>query len=250
MTEKRYYDSKNNCLVYTGSKASNDYWDEHWQMADFSKMIKVSYNPFIIRNTKKHLARGSRIMEGGCGRGQNVYILKKQGFDAIGIDYAKKTVDKINNCMPELNVEFGDVRKLPFDNNSFDGYWSLGVIEHFYEGYNDIMMEMHRVLKPNGILLMTVSTMSPLRQMKSNFNLYPAWEGEKKKIAEFYQFALDPIVIIKNFESNGFELLTKKPYDGFKGLKDEIKIIKKPLQYIYDSNFILNKIIKKWVLTS
>ena len=245
MKETRYYDKKNNRLVYIASKASDDYWDSHWEAEDFNKMIKVNYNPFISNNTKKYLSKGSKILEGGCGRGQNVYLLQKQGFDVTGIDYAKKTVDKINTYIPELDIKLGDVRKLPFDANHFDGYWSLGVIEHFYKGYDDIMVEMRRVLKPSGILLMTVPTMSPLRKFKAKFSFYPIWKDEQEKIEQFYQFALDPVAIIKNYESNGFKLLAKKPYDGFKGLKDEISFIKTPLQYIYDSNFILSKIIRK-----
>jgi ubiquinone/menaquinone biosynthesis C-methylase UbiE len=245
MKETRYYDNKNNRIVYIGSKASDDYWDSHWQAEDFEKSIKIKRNPLITKNTKKYLPKGSKILEGGCGRGQNVYLLSKEGYYVEGIDFAEKTINNIRVCMPELNVSFGDVRKLPFDNNSFDGYWSLGVIEHFYEGYDDIMIEMHRVLKPEGILFMTVPTMSPLRQFKAKRGLYANWQANQEEITQFYQFALDPVTIVRKFESNGFKLLEQKPVSGYKGLKDEIIFIKKSLQYIYDSNHLPAKVIRK-----
>jgi len=40
---------------------------------------------------------------------------------------------------------------LKFPNNFFDGYWTLGVIEHFWEGYNQIIEEAKRVIKPGDI---------------------------------------------------------------------------------------------------
>ena len=62
---------------------------------------------------------------------QIVYSLKKQGFEAIGLDFAPQTINYLQEVAPELDIRLGDARSLPFENESFDGYWSLGVIEHF-----------------------------------------------------------------------------------------------------------------------
>jgi len=55
---------------------------------------------------------------------------------------------------------------------------------------------------------------------------------------------LDSNSIIKHYEKNGFKLLESRSYSGFKGLKDEVGMIKRPMQYIFDSPFILNRVIK------
>jgi len=55
---------------------------------------------------------------------------------------------------------FSDVRKLNFPDHYFDGYWSLGVIEHFYKGYDEIIHKIYRVLHPGGFLFLTVPEMS------------------------------------------------------------------------------------------
>ena len=112
-------------MVFIGNYADNDYWDKHWQQNDFKNAIKETFNPFVVGNTKKYIKKGGKILEGGCGIGQNVYLLNHHGFNTIGIDYAEKTVEKINTYAPELDVRFGDVKNLPFENNSFDGYWSF-----------------------------------------------------------------------------------------------------------------------------
>jgi len=243
----KYYDKDNKRLVYVDSRADESYWDQHWDSNNFKKSIQRNFDPFVTGHTKKHVKKGSRILEGGCGIGQNVYLLSKQGYDVVGIDYAKKTVNKTNTYRPELDIQFGDVRELPFEDNSFDAYWSFGVIEHFYSGYDDIMKEMGRVLKKDGVLLMTVPTMSFLRQYKAKNSLYPEWKEDSKKIKHFYQFALDRNTIINKFENNGFQLISSHSISGFKGLKDEVTILKRPMQYLYDSNFILLRVIKKLI---
>ena len=245
--ETKYYDTKNKRLVFIGSHADDNYRDKHWQQDDFRNSIQKTFDPFVVGNTKKYIKKGGKILEGGCGIGQNVYLLNHHGFNTIGIDYAEKTIEKINVHAPELDVRFGDVRRLPFENDSFDGYWSFGVIEHFYDGYDEIMSEMHRVINKGGVLLMTVPSMSILRKLKAKQGRYPLWDEDKDKIKQFYQYALDHTTVINNFENNGFRLMAVKPYDGFKGLKDEVIFLKKPMQYMYDSKFILVRIVRKIV---
>lgn len=162
----RYFDHQNHRLVYINSLATSQFWDDHWQTNNFEKAVKNNHNPFIIKNTQRYLSTGSRILEGGCGRGDKVYSLQNHGFDAYGVDFAPEVIEKINNVVPELQVTLGDVRKLEFSSNFFDGYWSLGVIEHFFNGYEDIASEMNRVLRPGGILFLTAPGLSPIRKLR------------------------------------------------------------------------------------
>ena len=146
--------------------------------------------------------------------------------------------------MPELNVIEADVRKLPFKENFFDGYWSLGVIEHFYEGYNEIAQEMQRVIKPGGYLFLTFPYMSPLRKLKAKLGCYPILSQSKNKPSNFYQFALNPQVTQKHFEQLGFSLVAARPFEGFKGLKEEsFPALKKLLQIVYDNKSFVCRII-------
>ena len=135
-----YYDESNNRLVYYGEEAGPEFWDKHWNIDNFKSVVEASKNDrFILDNTQGFLKKG-RILEGGCGIGGNVYCLHHKGYSAFGVDFSKNTVANINKYFPQLNVSVGDVRNLEeFENEFFDGYWSSGVIEHFYEGYEDIL---------------------------------------------------------------------------------------------------------------
>ncbi len=243
----KYYDKKNNRLVFVKRSATPDFWDEQWNVANFRKAIEAGrHERFVSRTTTRYIfaGKGKRILEGGCGKGNFVYSLSCRGYDAYGVDFAEKTVARINSAMPELNVIVADVRKLPFENNYFDGYWSLGVIEHFYEGYNKIAEEMARVIKPGGYLFLTFPYMSPLRRLKAKFESYPPLSHQETEPDGFYQFALDSTQTRKYFERLGFECVQEKPFEGFKGLKEEVApSAKKFLQKIYDCKYFLCRII-------
>ncbi len=242
----KYFDGKNNRLVYVSREATAEFWDECWDDKEFSKTVtSVSPLSFVHTKTKQYLSLGSRILEGGCGRGQYVYALKKWGYDTLGIDYAPVTVKKINELFPELKVTLGDVRSLPFEENYFDGYWSFGVIEHFYEGFVSIASEMKRVVKPGGFVFVTFPAFSKLRSLKAKFGHYPIFDENTFDKSKFYQFALDPKSVITQFESLGMSVREVYPLDGIKGLKDEVKFLRPLLQYVYDSKFLPLKVVRQ-----
>jgi len=146
---KKFYDKNNNRLVFIKNKADDKFWDKHWSKNDRLQYSScVSRMNFVVNCTKKFLTPGNnKILEGGCGLGHNVNNLQICGYEVIGVDYAKNAICLIKSKKPKLDVRFGDVRNLQFENEYFDGYWSLGVIEHFYNGYDAITKEMNRVLK-------------------------------------------------------------------------------------------------------
>jgi SAM-dependent methyltransferase len=159
------------------------------------------------------------------------------GYKAQGIDYAKRTIETIKELVPELRVQVGDVRQLPFADDTFDGYWSLGVIEHFWDGFDPITKEAARVLKPGGFLFLTFPWMSPLRRLKARLGRYANIDVQHPDT--FYEFMLDERSVIKKLESQGFTCVEKYPYDALKGIKDEIAFLSPILQRLYKSRFIL-----------
>jgi ubiquinone/menaquinone biosynthesis C-methylase UbiE len=234
---KRYYDKINKRLIYTGQSSNSEYWDKHWDKNTIEKLYPKRIYPtdYVINTTKKYLLKGSLILEGGCGTGQQVFKLQKSGYKVIGIDYAERTVEIVKKAKPELDIRLGDVRELDFPDNYFDAYWSFGVIEHFYNGYDEIIKEMYRVIKPAGYLFITFPHMSKLRKIKAKNGKYPKWEEKEELLDNFYQFVLDENAVIKDLENLDFKLIKKQHLSGIKGLKDEVKALKKPLQKIFDS---------------
>ena len=225
------YDSSEKRLVCYRKKSDNAFWDIHWSKEDIlrSHNSMSKYN-LVIRVTKKYIhPDDGPILEGGCGVGQFVYLLSEGGYECIGIDTAEKTIKRVQRTNPSLNLKIMDVRDLKFPDNYLAGYWSMGVIEHFFHGYNDILNEMHRVVKPGGYLFVTVPVMSVLRRVKAYFGFYErvnnSVQNDLNKSA-FYQFILPHEKIINDFKKKGLKFVEMRSKGGIKGLNDEIMIFK------------------------
>lgn len=227
---KVYFDKTHNRLVYIGRPADEEFWDKQWAESIEESAIKRA-DPFVVQWTAKLLAKGSRVLDAGCGIANTVWGLEEAGFNAHGVDYAPRTVEVINRLAPELNVRHADVRQLPFPDGHFDGIWSLGVVEHFIDGYHDILDEMARVLKPDGLAFVTIPSISPLRRLKVTLGAYPEFDGD---FTNFYQFVMSPDIVRATFADAGWKYVTGTSRGGFKGLKDEAGPLRPLLQSIYD----------------
>ena len=246
--EIKTYDKKNDRIVFYNKKANVQFWEEHWRenigSNQSQKIADYKNNRFILKIVKNYLDdKNSWILEGGCGIGGYVYCLQHAGYNVVGIDNAEKTVKAVKECYPDLNIQRQDVRKTSFEDNYFSIYFSFGVIEHFYKGYDEILSEAVRIIKPGGYLIISFPQLSILRRIKAELGLYARDKPVDKE--HFYQFALNPEKVIKGIEQYGFQLVKKSQYDGIKGFKDEVAIFRPFLQAIYDGKIlqILRRII-------
>ncbi len=251
----RMYDKQNRRLIYIEEMATPDFWDSRWDVANFKLAVEKGKNdrPCLNMLHKYIPDKRGRILEGGCGVGKFVYCMHAHGYEAIGVDFAEKTIQRVKAVYPELDVRVGDVKNLPFPDNYFTAYMSFGVIEHCWHGYHDVLREMQRVLIKGGYLFLTFPYMSLLRMLKAKFNLYEEFPIDNGVEDDFYQFVLDAKIVIKNFEENGFRLLGHSPTDGIKGFIDEVNLLRPWLQrcrdykgqslYIKGFRFLLDKIL-------
>jgi SAM-dependent methyltransferase len=233
---QRYYDKRNKRLVYMGRKIDADSWDNTWsnEIRDIKEIVNIRNN-WVNKITEKYIKpEDGLILDGGCGIGDNVASLHNANYRIIGIDFAKHTVSALNSYAPILDIRYGDVQELEFGDREFVAYWSLGVIGHFWEGYHRIAEEIHRVLMDKGYLFLMFPYMSPLRKLKAALGLYMIWNHSNDEVVNFTEFIFDKDIVTCDFESAGFHLITINVCGGLKGLKDEISIIRKPLQKLFD----------------
>ena len=233
----RYYDPAHHRLVYIGKRATPETWDELWtsDLETVRNAVKPGRGTkWLVRLTRRYLAPGDgRILEGGCGPGHNVAALQRAGYSVLGLDYAAETVATLRRVAPELRIVLGDLRSLPFEDASFAAYWSLGVIEHFYYGFEELAREMARILRPNGFLFLTFPYMSPLRRYRARLSRYPTLQSEGEPQG-FYQFALDAGRVAHEFDRFGFERRYQTSKSGLEGLMEDVGPFRRPLRWLHD----------------
>lgn len=100
---------------------------------------------------------GKKILEIGCGGGQNSIVLTKWGAEVIGLDISENQLEFARKLAKKegVNVEFiqGKMEDLSrFEDETFDVTISSHAIGYASD-LNAVFMETARVLKPNGFLV-------------------------------------------------------------------------------------------------
>jgi ubiquinone/menaquinone biosynthesis C-methylase UbiE len=184
--------------------------------------------------TAERLPRGARVLEGGCGRGTKVRALADAGFDAVGVDFASDSVRNARGHYPGLDIRQGDVRRLGFDDATFDGYWSIGVIEHFWDGYDEILAEARRVLKPGGYLFLTAPWFSPYRRRKARAGGYPRGEFETEP-GDFYQYALGRGEVTAALARHGFTIRDWRGMAAEISMQEDLTSLRPAVAWLFGS---------------
>jgi ubiquinone/menaquinone biosynthesis C-methylase UbiE len=98
------------------------------------------------------------VLEVGLGRGEWALGLATYSKRYTGVDYSNKTIEYvkselISHCLKEKNIflRHGSVLDLPYDNNTFDIAYCIGVL-HATPDPLQGFRELIRVLKPGGVL--------------------------------------------------------------------------------------------------
>lgn len=246
----KLFDKQNDRLIFIENSPTEEFWSDHWlENEEYEKGVRLGAMPGMIkRYTEKFLQKPARVIDAGCGIGQNVYGLQKWGYEGYGIDFTDKVIKKTKELFPELNVLTMDVRDLHFQDNYFNGYWSLGVIEHFREGYDPIIKEAKRVIAKDGYLFVTIPWFSPLRRLKARLGIFQRYSPDIP-MNNFYEYMLSDSVVVRDIEKQGFTCVLRHPYDAVKGLKDEVRFLSGPLRYIYRKQGMFFKGVR-FVLTA
>ena len=138
----------------------------HWDTEDAESLLATCERDGVFPVVTKYFPPGCRVLESGCGLGRYVKYLHDRGWDVVGLEFIRSTVDQVRSIWPELNIELGDVANSSFPDNSFDGIMSLGVVEHWPEGPSRPLREIYRLLKPGGYAIITVPVHNSVRQWK------------------------------------------------------------------------------------
>lgn len=160
------------------------------------------------------LPKGSRILDAGCGLGDWVLALQRDGYSAVGLDLSRKTVEELQRRFPEAEFMAGDIRNTTFLDESFDAYYSWGVFEHFESGPQDCLREAWRILKPGGMLFISV----PLDNLRHGLLGTFARLQPVNPALRFYQYRFTRAELARELVIGGFKVLEARPIHKRQGV--------------------------------
>lgn len=129
------------------------YWD-HSTKNISEALTKIN----AVMAQKAGITNGMKILDAGCGEGGSVAWLSKQ-FDVTvtGITLSYKQMKAGNDYLQQqklnsAHIKVQDYTKTNFPDKHFDVIWSIESVCHASDK-TDYLMEMHRVLKPGGVII-------------------------------------------------------------------------------------------------
>ena len=147
---------------------------------------RTYFNNFI-----KLVGSNGRVLDLACGSGRHTIRLAEKVRHVTALDLSHKQLYKARiRCRLKENVSFirSSMFNLPFRENVFDGIWFSQAFEYVPPDMRDVFMSsIMEILKPGGILYMSVETWIRSSLLKSIKNymkdliLYLYWKLLKRK---------------------------------------------------------------------
>jgi SAM-dependent methyltransferase len=128
-------------------------------------MLTVDFEKFPV-------GPGDTVLDMGCGGGRHAFALYKRGAQVIALDYSHKDLVEVRTMFDAIGLEGqapagahahtvqGTAYGLPFPDETFDRIVAAEVLEHL-PADTDAMAELFRVLKPGGLVAVTVPRWGP-----------------------------------------------------------------------------------------
>jgi SAM-dependent methyltransferase len=139
-------------------------WDNYWNKKNrggiLYALVAEFYRKFIIRPhlnrfIRKNFSAQSVLLHAGCGSGQVDRDIKEE-YRLIGLDFSKRGLEVYQETNSgKCQTLLSDITKIDLPDESVDGVYNLGVMEHLNDReILQSMREFHRVLKPGGRIVL------------------------------------------------------------------------------------------------
>ena len=157
----------------------------YWENA--MKNLPESYRLWFSeeeRLLKKHIEKDSKVLDMGCGGGRSLKFLLPTTKNLVGIDHDKNVVEHAKENFkdyPEVKIILREGKDLPFKDESFDFVLCLGTFVNLGNERFDILNEMKRVLKKEGLIFITSYSEGALQE---RLKLYKRENSKIKEIKE------------------------------------------------------------------
>ncbi|MDP1948622.1 MAG: class I SAM-dependent methyltransferase [Nitrospirota bacterium] len=114
--------------------------------------------PPLLTEWLRRLPVDARLLDLGCGGGQDASNLRQRGYRVVGLDRTHALLAAGRCGDPSLPLVLADLRQLPFQAMSFDGLWAAASLMHLPKPVARlVLIDLCRFVRPGGFLAATVT---------------------------------------------------------------------------------------------
>lgn len=161
----------------------------------------------------KECQKGKRILDIGCQSGWLCDYLYSMGFTPFGVDFEEELIKNAKRKYAHIDFTVADAEvNIPFPEGHFDYIFAGDIIEHV-RFTDHFIHELNRVLKNEGILILTTPNHSVIKNI-----LIAIFRYDKHYDPEFphYRFytvnSLRNVLVKRGFSIEKIKLLGKLPF--------------------------------------
>lgn len=190
---------------FLGKRPTSDY--SNFLFFD-ERRIKANEDMINDINTelRKKDPKKMKILDVGCGRGELIYQLKKEGFEVVGVEPDKLAASFARNKLG-LNVINSKYKKKLFKKESFDIILLIAVLEHV-KNPKKILEIANFHLKKEGILFFEVPNYNCPRIFL--YRLLRLKSLVQKTFIPQHLYYFTPIILIELLNNTGFKIFKIK----------------------------------------
>ena len=144
------------------------------------------------------------VLDIASGEGYGTSLMSKKASFVYGVDIDKQTIARAKIKYTENNIKFleGSTSAIPLENNSVDVVVSYETIEHHSE-HEKMMLEIKRVLKPDGILIISTPDKLNYSERRNLINEFHVKELYKDEFSNLIRNYFGQQQLLSQFFSNG-----------------------------------------------
>lgn len=213
------------------SKKSNGERLEFYEFSDITIEHLHRYSVVL------EIVKDKRVLDIASGEGYGSFLLSKSAFSVIGVDIDTESIENAKVKYDFSNIEFrlGSTSNIPIPDNSVDVVVSFETIEHHNE-HEKMMLELKRVLTPEGILIMSSPDKEFYTDKTGQNNIYHLKElyfNEFKTLINNY-FKHTSYFFQKSYNFNSFisDEISYNDVEIFSG--DNSNVIKNKIEPFYN----------------
>lgn len=156
----------------------------------------------LLVDLAARLSPGDRVLDAGCGAGVPVTETLARTFEVVGVDFSAAQLELASENVPAAEFLRQDVTSLGLQGGTFDAvcmYYTLFNVPR--EEHRALLADLHRVLRPGGLLLFDAGRNSCRRKHEAD------WLGTG---VDMYWSRYDADTYVGMLDDLGFELVWRR----------------------------------------